>query len=63
MEDFKKYLKKCLYLFEIALYTFGATGCTCWFLFDKNLPAIIGLFALIGMAFPELKRAFNELKH
>lgn len=63
MEDFKKYLKKCFYLFEIALYAFGAIGCTCWFLLDKNVPAIIGLFALIGMAFPELKRAFNELKH
>ncbi len=63
MEDLKKYLKKCLYFFEIALYAFGAIGCTCWFLSDKNVPAIIGLFALIGMGFPELKRAFKNLKY
>lgn len=63
MEDLKKSLKKCLYFFEIVLYAFGAIGCTCWFLIDKNVPAIVGLFALIGMAFPELKRAFKNLKH
>lgn len=63
MEDLKKYLKKCLYLFEICLYAFSAIGCTCWFFIDKNVPAIIGLFALIGMAFPEVKQAFNKLKH
>lgn len=63
MEDLKKSLKKYLYFFEIVLYAFGAIGCTFWFLSDKNVPAIIGLFALIGMAFPELKRAFNNLKH
>ena len=53
--------KKFLAFFELCAYGLGAIGGFGYCAFDKAWPIAIAIVALAVMAFPEAKRAFQEL--